>query len=356
MAILLLAFLNLDSQAARAQSLLGYPISELGFCRDAKECFLYCEIPENRPACWAYGKYRLGGEVLGEKTLEAEMEEKAKRLGITFPIAELGGCATISQCRDYCQEPKNHQACLDFAKRYGLGRYEKHPELMEKARDELGCTSQPTCRAFCDRPENQERCLSFATRHGFQTAAGKGLRKKAELLEKARGVLGCDSMESCRLVCEKKKKRCLEFMREHLPPEVEIRRQDIEEVRRRAEEIREKAEELGEKALRQAEEFRFEREDFRRKFSVGESAGCQTETECRSWCEKYPDKCPSFRESRDYERFLKKEGVFKKNFGVENEDRNEGSFENRGQYTSEEFQRRCLAKGCVFEGNVCRCD
>ena len=66
-----------------AQSRLTYPIADLGYCRDAKECYLYCEIPENKAACWSYGKYKLGSDVLGVTTMSTEekqmMESKAPR-------------------------------------------------------------------------------------------------------------------------------------------------------------------------------------------------------------------------------------------------------------------------------------
>ena len=47
-------------------------------------------------------------------------EEIAKKYGITFPIAELGSCTNISSCKTFCNDPKNHQACGDFAKKTQL--------------------------------------------------------------------------------------------------------------------------------------------------------------------------------------------------------------------------------------------
>src|SRR3989338_7073877 len=78
----------------RSQTAFGYqfPVPELGNCRDQKECFLYCQIPLHKPACWSYGVYATKENVLGETTVE----ESLSRLGIAFPVPELGNCANFS--------------------------------------------------------------------------------------------------------------------------------------------------------------------------------------------------------------------------------------------------------------------
>ena len=39
---------------------------------------------------------------------------------ITFPIPELGNCASYSECRNYCEDPVNHNSCINFAKSKGF--------------------------------------------------------------------------------------------------------------------------------------------------------------------------------------------------------------------------------------------
>lgn len=211
---------SLNLSSVSAQSLLQYPIPELGLCRDAKECFLYCEIPENKPACWSYGKFTLGRSVLGVTSDEqTHQEEMAKKYGITFPIAELGNCASVTQCRAYCENTAHHEACMNFAKTHGFyneneenssSTQARKQELLQYAKSELGCDSYESCRAYCET--NHERCRAFAEQHGFAQKENRGNERGRQLLEKAKSELGCYPIEACRKFCEENKERCMEFM------------------------------------------------------------------------------------------------------------------------------------------------
>ena len=43
--LLLPLYFFLLPSSVSAQSRLTYPIADLGYCCDAKECYLYCEFP-----------------------------------------------------------------------------------------------------------------------------------------------------------------------------------------------------------------------------------------------------------------------------------------------------------------------
>lgn len=269
--ILLLASLSLFSApASAATTSLRYPIIELGYCRDAKECFLYCEIPANKAACWSYGTYKLGPQVLGTTTLtpqeKAAMEAKAKELGITFPIAELGNCAGPQECRDFCEQPGNHTTCMNFAKSRGLDRggggdQAKEQEILTAAQSELGCTTKESCFRICE--QDRSRCEAFARRHGLsQEGAGQSGPSGADrekLLDDARSELGCTSMESCSQVCQQNPKRCEEFARKHG---------------------------FGGASSQ---------EQYQRSFSGSPApGGCDSEASCKAYCQSHPSECSGF--------------------------------------------------------------
>ena len=44
-------------------------------------------------------------------------EDKAKKFGVAFPVAELGNCASVSECRTYCEDQTHRDACVSFAKK-----------------------------------------------------------------------------------------------------------------------------------------------------------------------------------------------------------------------------------------------
>lgn len=340
-----------------AQTRLQYPIPELGYCRDAKECYLYCEIPQHKAACWSYGTYKVGMDVLGVTTMSADekrmMEEKARQYGITFPIAELGGCGGPQECRDYCEQPANQQTCMDFAKKKGFYKEMESPprdmdprkkdELLEKAKTELGCTSMESCSRVCE--SNPSRCETFARRHGVhQEPPSQGrysAEEKRQLMEKATSELGCTSMESCKSVCEQNPQRCMDFARKHGFDKQEEHRYESQY---------QQGESSGTTPNYGIQRFGkggCDSEDSCKKYCqehpdecpgfqgytraiegggapsptqtmrgpqggyVGPS-GCRTEAECKRWCETNPDKCPGFREGKAQEESAKFEGQYQR--------------------------------------------
>ncbi len=319
--------LSLPFPSIFAQSRLTYPIPELGFCRDAKECYLYCQIPENKAACWSYGKYKLGPQVLGANTMSEEekrfMREKAKQYGITFPIAELDNCAGPAECRDFCEQPNNHQTCMDFAKKKGFARemdqrpggiaQEKRLQIMQSAQRELGCTSMESCRNVCE--QDQARCEAFAKKYGLtQEPPAEYRQKKEEMMKKARVDLGCDSMESCRSVCEKNPERCMQFARRHgfdrgshpqSPPPEASPNYGIQRFGKGGCDSQDSCKKYCQEHPDECPGF----QGYTRAIEGGVSSqqspgtyvgptGCRSETECKGFCETNPDKCPGFRQSQ----------------------------------------------------------
>lgn len=146
-------------------------------------------------------------------------EEIAKEKGIAFPIAELGNCKNYSECRTFCDDPVNKDACISFAKNKGFYKESqvdtRKEEIIKSAKSELGCDSPSSCQDFCSKPENHDKCSNFAKTHnlgGGQTADPA----KAQILEKAKTVLGCDSPTTCKAFCEQEANRakCSDFARQ----------------------------------------------------------------------------------------------------------------------------------------------
>lgn len=180
-------------------------------------------------------------------------EEEAKKLGITFPISELGNCSSFSACKAYCDVESNRDQCISFAKKKGF--YKGPPSginegIIKNAQSELGCDSEASCRVICEKEENAEKCSDFASKHGL----GGGSRGKSGdkvVLQKAKEILGCDSEATCKSVCENpaNQEKCSNFA---------------------------KATGLGGGIKR-----------------VG-PGGCNSEESCRAFCEKNMDECRKF--------------------------------------------------------------
>lgn len=324
--------LSLPFPSVSAQSRLTYPIPDLGYCRDAKECSLYCQIPENKAPCWSYGKYKLGSDVLGVTTMSDEekrmMENKAKQYNVTFPIADLGNCAGPQECRDFCEQPANQQVCTDFAKKKGFQKETARDELLQKAKTELGCSSMESCKAICDQDNN--RCDAFAKKHGAyqeppSSASRYSREEKVQLMQRAQSELGCTSMESCKSACEKNPQVCMAFAKKH---EFDKRPEQESEASQSSGSANFGTQRFGkgscdseESCKKYCQENPDECPGFKgytkaiegsgvaetnKKNYVGPS-GCRTEAECKNWCNDHPDKCPGFSEAKTREETSKRE-------------------------------------------------
>jgi len=220
-AFFLLGFLFQKTSFAKAPQ---YPISELGNCRDAQECFYYCEISRNVPTCWSYGKYILQKNVLGTTTTSPD--EVAKEHGITFPVPELGNCASAQACMQFCNLTQNHQACTDFGQKHGLTQNKGNNQqpgvndqkILSDAKTQLGCDNKDACMAFCNDPANQQKCQQFAQSEGLSTPQNNQQSHVSQtIITDAKQELGCDSPISCLNYCNSPDnfQKCQDFAQKH---------------------------------------------------------------------------------------------------------------------------------------------
>lgn len=154
----------------------------------------------------------------GASAQELTPEGLARKYDVIFPIEELGGCKSVSECRDFCEDPVNSTACIDYAKQKGFYKEEedeKKTEIIEKAKKALGCDSQASCESYCRIPTNYEKCDAFAKKEGLSGGQIEDPAKK-QILEKAKEILGCDSYSSCASYCsdDGNRQKCTQFAKE----------------------------------------------------------------------------------------------------------------------------------------------
>lgn len=150
---------------------------------------------------------------------EESSQSAVKKYNITFPIKELGGCTNLTECQKFCDDPINHDTCLNFAKSKGFYKETQsttnEAQILSAAKSELGCSSKEECMQLCQKQENVDKCSNFAKRHnlGGGETADPG---QAEILAKAKQILGCDSKEACMQFCAKSEnqQKCSEFAKQ----------------------------------------------------------------------------------------------------------------------------------------------
>lgn len=232
---------------------------------------------------------------------EGSDEEIASKYGVKFPVQELGNCTNISECRSFCEDPVNQNACIDFAKKKGFYQEPeaaagKKPEIVEAAKKELGCDSESSCRSFCSEQANFDKCDAFAKSRGLSGGRAEEAAK-GKILEKAKEVLGCDSPDSCASFCsqEENKQKCSQFAKET----------GLRGGEQRVGPGGCTSEETCKAFCSDPQNFQICRgfsESSGRKFSG--PGGCNSEESCRDYCKDNEDKCRSFgRQAGESERY-----------------------------------------------------
>ena len=130
--------------------------------------------------------------------------------GISYPVAELGNCASKEECRSYCELEENRQACIDFGSKKGIYKENKGQGnardrlILEKAKTDLGCSTKEACKILCESSDNADKCNAFAAKYGINPPKKT---TDSTLLEKAKEILGCQTPDVCRELCQKSENR-----------------------------------------------------------------------------------------------------------------------------------------------------
>jgi hypothetical protein len=149
-------------------------------------------------------------------------QEESNNLDITFPIPELGNCASEDECRDFCDISANERVCVAFARDHGLAD-EAQVERVERLHKETGpggCASAQGCDSFCREPQNHNVCIDHAVENGYMTP-GEGDRARERVGKTGPG--GCSTRAECESFCRipENQRACLEHAvsEGHISPE-----------------------------------------------------------------------------------------------------------------------------------------
>lgn len=183
---------------------IQFPIPELGNCADKNACKAYCDDFANKDACVVFAKkYGL---------IDEKATEKVKELPKTGP----GGCKGETECRSYCEDIVHSDECLQFAEKHNLVD-KKEIQRVKKLIKETGpggCRGGEECRTYCSDTSHQEECIEFGKSKGLISAEQAGA---ARSLLKNGGPGGCKSESECRNYCQDQAhiEDCLNFGEEH---------------------------------------------------------------------------------------------------------------------------------------------
>jgi len=164
---------------------------------------------------------------------------------IQYPVPQLGNCKNESDCRLFCDDSKNLEACLDFAEQHDLIPEDELEQgkrfLAAGSKGPGGCTSKDSCEAYCNDISRINECVAFAEKNGLmppeelkeakqiQAAMAKGLKQPGN----------CRNKQECDNYCNDPNhiEECIAFGEEAglIPPdEIEDARKVLEAVKRGA--------------------------------------------------------------------------------------------------------------------------
>jgi hypothetical protein len=247
----------LSTMLASAQSAVpgtvGYPIAELGGCKNQADCKDFCAKGDNMVACvnFAEKKGMLSQEELRISRIVAEKVAKKETPGgcttkescesfcqgkveninkcISFgeelgviPASELaeakkiasalekgakmpGACKTKNECENFCAIGSHIDECLNFAESAGilpaeeLAQARKVAPFLKNGETPGKCTTKDTCDAYCKDDAHFEECIGFAEKAGFISAEDSAMAKKVG----GKGPGGCKGKEECLAYCDK---------------------------------------------------------------------------------------------------------------------------------------------------------
>ncbi|MBI2624374.1 hypothetical protein HYW67_02665 [Candidatus Parcubacteria bacterium] len=196
-ALLVATFIIFFSQATSVSASnpfdITFPISELGACASPDECKTYCNDLSNAAACAAFAR---------KHGLATEQQAEAAR---TLPKTGPGGCNSESSCKSYCDDSDHTDECLAFAEEHKL----LPPAELARARTLAskvgpgGCRGA-ACKDYCESPDRQDECLAFAEENGLLGETElRDIKKGREVLERGGGGPGgCRSEQQCRAYCD----------------------------------------------------------------------------------------------------------------------------------------------------------
>ncbi len=289
---------------------------------------------------------------------QATNEDPAKKYGITYPIASLGNCADYTSCRNYCEDESHRDACIQFAKQKGFYEERKNDQILMQAKSELGCSSETECKNICEKEDNFEKCTNFAKKAGFAKEQMMS-PKNQEILKKAKELLGCDSPQSCKSICEQEgnRQKCSEFAKQTGLKGGEERRGpggcNSEESCKSFCSNPDNFNECSKFKPPEGQERRGgpQPEGFRG------PGGCNSESSCREYCEKNPSECQKFgpgQEGKGGERGKPPEGMKREEIEKlckENPEKCKERFENR---TQDDKRRESPDTFCRDNPDKCR--
>ncbi|MBI5003485.1 hypothetical protein HZC00_00105 [Candidatus Kaiserbacteria bacterium] len=264
-----------EEKAMQVLSQKGGP----GGCKTMDECKNFCDQESNMKVCMAFAEEN--------NLMSTEDVARAKKF---MDKPGPGGCRG-NACRTYCEDQSHMDECTALAVENGFMSKDE-AERVKKFRDMRGpggCKAEE-CKTYCEDSSHRDECTAFAIQNGFMTQEEadrmKGMQNMA-------GPGGCKG-EECRTYCEDSSHRdeCVAFAKERgmmgTPPGEGRNSPD----RPLPPEGSASSSYQGEGDRGQRVEGGLPADPRNREYMpMTGPGGCKSRTECEEFCKSNPDQC-----------------------------------------------------------------
>lgn len=177
---------------------IQYPVPELGNCKNEAECRSYCDDSKNAEACFAFAEKH---NLMSREEIRAA--KKFAKVG-----RGPGGCTSRDQCDNYCNNSAHINECIAFAEQNGL-MSGKELEEAKKVQTAIArgvkppaCGGKSTCDQYCSEPSHMEECITFGQAAGLMSEQEiQDSQKMLAAIKKGAKPPACRGRKECDKYC-----------------------------------------------------------------------------------------------------------------------------------------------------------
>ncbi|MDE2001109.1 MAG: hypothetical protein KGI60_00915 [Patescibacteria group bacterium] len=201
-AILIAAFsltIFARAHAASNAATISYPIAELGSCASAADCKTYCDDPSHASACLTFAQAH------GLVSSADAQRVQAMQDVTNGP----GGCNSLASCQTYCNDITHINECVSYAEQHNLmsaSQLDQAKKVQQAVQNNVkfpgGCTTKDQCQTYCNDPSHASECLAFAQSTGIVSSdQAQQAAKIMPYIRSGQAPGGCASPEACQAYC-----------------------------------------------------------------------------------------------------------------------------------------------------------
>jgi hypothetical protein len=199
----------LQPQEQKMPGDIQYPIPELGNCTSKSNCKIFCDNSKNSDACLAFAEKR---NLMSPE--ELANARKFKDSGMVGP----GGCKGQTACEEYCGISAHMEECVSFAEENGMmsdQQLQESKKVLAAIKNGIkppACNGPKECEQYCGSPSHMEECMTFSLAAGIAPDDQKEqMQKTLEAIKKGVKPPACRGPEECDQYCSLHMEECMNF-------------------------------------------------------------------------------------------------------------------------------------------------